>query len=109
MSSIKSIWDNQAFKKKPEVKQEKTIPIEKELTEEVKELLDSKKRFKALSDTEYYVTVIFSTKEDKELFIRNVHIEKGTTFVDGYELANKLNVEPKTPTIKLGKPFDKKL
>lgn len=77
---------------------------EKELTDEIREFRESAKILKAMNDHETYLVVVFSRKEDKLTFCDEVGIVEHT-FVDGYELAKALKVEPKKPSIKLPKPL----
>jgi hypothetical protein len=54
---------------------------------------------------------VFSTKEDKDEFSKNVGITEHT-MVDGYQFAKSLQVEPQKPKFKMRAPMkvgDRKL
>jgi hypothetical protein len=55
------------------------------------------KQMQDMRDTQYYAVVVFGNKDDKDKFLshfNDVEID-GETFIDGYQLANKigLNIE----------------
>lgn len=74
----------------------------KELTDEIKQFRAKKKEFDATNDHQTYLVVVFSTKEDKELFKNSVGIADHT-FVDGYQLAELIGHQPQKPKFKLAK------
>ena len=82
-------------------------PSARELTDEIKSFRQKNKEFSATNDHETYLIVCFSTKEDKNNFLKNVQLADKNTLIDGYELAKNINVEPQKPAFKLRAPLDK--
>lgn len=81
---------------------------EKELTEEIKSFRDKQKEFAATNDHQTYLIVVFSTKDDRNDFLKNSNLQSSNdTFINGYELAALTNIEPKKPAIKLPAPIHK--
>ena len=80
------------------------VDIENELTEDIRQVRETNKRFEATNDHETYLVVCFSCKEDKVVFCEELGITEHT-YVDGYELARRVDVEPKKPRFKLHDPF----
>lgn len=81
--------------------------VKKELPENIKLIREKNKEFQATNDHEFYLIVAFSSKEDKKLFLSNLDLEENIhTFVDGYELASKVNLKPNKPSYKLKKPIN---
>lgn len=76
------------------------------LTEEIKSVRDKNETFKQEINCENYLILVFSTKEDKEEFSKNVSITDHTV-VDGYSFAKTLNVEPQKPKFKMRGPMKK--
>lgn len=74
------------------------------LNDEIKTVKDRNETFKQETNCENYLILVFSTKEDKEEFSKNVGI-KEHTMVDGYQFAKNLNVEPKRPKFKMRAPM----
>ena len=78
--------------------------VETQLELEADRILKSKaaktqqqKQMQDMRDTQYYAVVVFGNKADKDKFLshfNDVEID-GDTFIDGYQLANKigLNIE----------------
>lgn len=81
----------------------KNIP--KELTDEIRAFREKQKEFDATNDHQTYAIVVFSTKEDKELFLKECQMPFTDTIVDGYKLAKKLGKSPQVPKFKLKPPF----
>jgi len=78
---------------------------EKELSDEIKSFRKKNEEFQATNDHETYLIVCFSTKKDKDIFLREIKMENEHTIVDGYNMARNLKLNPKTPTIKLKQPL----
>lgn len=91
------------FSEKPKEIALKDVP--KELSEEIMSYKAKIKEFEATNDHETYLVVVFSCKEDKYRFLTEVDMAHEHTLIDGYELANILNVEPKRPMMKLPEPL----
>jgi hypothetical protein len=79
----------------------------KELTDEIMDIKRQQHAFNATNDHQNYLVVVFSCKEDLQEFQANSKLE-GNTFIDGYELARKMNVAPKKPSLKLPVSLDEK-
>lgn len=77
---------------------------ENDLKDEIRRFRKKNYEFQATNDKETYLTIVFSTKEDKLEFLRNVGI-KAHTIVNGYELTEKLNINPERPSVKLAPPL----
>jgi hypothetical protein len=110
MSKTKNIFniDIPKFKIDLSKEAETYIPVSpKEYTDEILAIKKQQHVFDATNDHENYLVVVFSCKEDLKLFQKNAKIEENT-FIDGYELAKKMNVEPKKPAIKLPISLDEK-
>ena len=82
-------------------------PTPKELTDEIKGFRQKNREFAATNDHETYLTVVFSCKQDKKEFLKNVGILDCHTLVDGYELARNLKISPTAPSVKLAIPLSK--
>lgn len=76
------------------------------LNDEIKSVRDKNETFKQETNCENYLILVFSTKEDKEEFSKNVGITEHT-MVDGYSFAKSLNVEPQKPKFKMRAPMKK--
>ena len=100
MSKTSSIWDK-VNAAKPQQKEDVT----KELTEEIKQFREKQKEFQATNDHQFYFTVVFSTKEDKDKFMQECQLMSSETIIDGYQLARKLGKEPQKPKFRLKPPF----
>lgn len=51
-------------------------------------------RFELATDTEYWTCLCFQTREQKEAFLKALELfEQGDKYLDGREVANRLNVE----------------
>jgi hypothetical protein len=109
-----SIWDKvdqirkNGVEKKAKEKAERT-PLQKELSDEIKTLRERNKIFAATNESDTYLVLCFSCKDDKELFLRNLQLKKNEhTYLDGYEVGEKFDIEPKKPKFKLPNPLNKK-
>lgn len=98
-----SIWDKKEIKSKSKIDQ----TLDKELLQEVKDMRKGREAFESSVGKENYLIVVFSSKVDKDTFIKETKVRSTNCLVDGYELAQKLNLQPKMPTVKLLKPFKK--
>lgn len=88
-------------------KNEKEKKEKRELPDNIKLIREKNKEFQATNDHEFYLIVAFSNKQDKDLFISNLDLDENIhTFVDGYELASKLNLKPNKPSYKLKPPIN---
>lgn len=100
MSKTGSIWDKIQTPKPTE-----KANVSKELTDEIREFREKQKEFQATNDKEFFFTVVFSTKEDKAIFMNEVGLMPSDFVVDGYTLAKKLGKNPQKPKFKLKPPF----
>ena len=100
MSKTGSIWDK-VNDRKPKEKQN----VAKELTDEIRSFREKQKEFEATNDHQTYVLVVFSTKEDKNIFLQQCGLRNDETMIDGYTMAKKLGKEPQKPKFKLKPPF----
>jgi hypothetical protein len=81
------------------------------LNDEIKSIKNKNDTFKQEINCENYLILVFSTKEDKDEFSKNVGITEHT-MVDGYQFAKSLQVEPQKPKFKMRAPMkvgDRKL
>jgi len=95
---MSSVWD---IKKTTE----KTNLV-KELTDEIKEIRLKNKEFQNTNNSDYYVTLVFSCKDDRDLFLKN-NKTKPSAFVDGYKFAESIGSDPVKSSMKLPKPLNK--
>jgi hypothetical protein len=77
-----------------------------ELTELQKGFQDRSKqendRFKLSTDSEYWCCICFSSREQKEHFLKQTNLlEIGDKYLDGYKVAKKFNIE--LPKVKFQK------
>lgn len=101
---MSSIWDTINTEK-----QKAKVHIQKELSDEIKEMRASKRVFSSTNDTEHYIVICFSTNQDKKTFVQNVlKNKKNETYFDGYEFARIIGGHPCKPSFKLPKPLNKK-
>lgn len=101
---MSSIWST--LNKKEKQIQESKLPIQIELTEEIKEFRIQKKEFNATNETETFVVLCFSTIADRKEFMQNVLPKKIDEFyIDGYEFAKSIGKMPDRPKFKLKKPL----
>lgn len=61
---MSSIWDTINTEK-----QKAKVHIQKELSDEIKEMRASKRVFSSTNDTEHYIVICFSTNQDKKTFL----------------------------------------
>ena len=55
---------------------------------------EEQKRFTLATDSEYWFCVCFSSREQKETFLKAMDlIAHGDKYLDGYEVAKKFNIE----------------
>lgn len=97
-----SIWDKKETKT---AKAKQTL--DDELLQEVNDMRKGREAFESSVGKENYLIVVFSSKADKDTFTKETKVRNTNCLVDGYELAQKLNLQPKFPTVKLLKPFKK--
>jgi len=79
----------------------------KELTEEIKSFRQKNKEFAATNEHETYLILVFSCKDDKQIFCDETGITEHT-IVDGYEFAQSIGKKPVKPSFKLVKPISAK-
>ncbi len=104
MSKIKNIFQKSSIF----ANSKESIPSKIEAEKYIKKINDSykaieegRKKFKSVLDHSHYITVNFTNEQDKETFLKSLGIDAFEFHIDGYELANKLKIEPKKPSIKL--------
>lgn len=95
---MSSMWDTKTKEKKQK--------LTKELTDEIKAFREKNKAFQATNESDTYCVLVFSCADDRNEFMRNVHIKKGI-FTDGYKIAELMGVSPQKPKYKLPKPLNK--
>ena len=88
-----------------EYEDDKAPVTPKELTDEIREFRQKNKEFQATNDHETYLVVVFSTKEDKEEFLKGCDIDEHT-LIDGYTLAKAVGKQPVKPKYLLKKPLN---
>lgn len=88
-----------------EYEDDKAPVTPKELTDEIREFRQKNKEFQATNDHETYLVVVFSTKEDKEEFLKGCDIDEHT-LIDGYALAKAVGKQPVKPKYLLKKPLN---
>lgn len=111
-------WD----KKKPEPEEpvEETVTledIEKDTIEELGEvekgfrerMKQENKRFRDMCDTEYWCCVCFTSREQKEEFLKKIGMDTDLKYIDGHEMAKAFRKSLKTPDLEFAqiRPFDK--
>lgn len=107
-----SIWDKVEKlkqKRQEKLKQQKEArpPLDKELSDEILALREKNKIFHATNEPDTYLVLCFSCQADKEEFLQNLHLSKKEhTYLDGYEVGQKFDIEPKKPKFKLPKPLN---
>lgn len=67
------------------------------------------KRFRDMCDTEYWVCVCFTSREQKEEFLQKIGIDTGLKYIDGKDMARAYRKAIKTPDMEFAKiqPFGK--
>lgn len=111
-------WD----KKKPEPEEpaEETVTledIEKDTLEELGEvekgfrerMKQENKRFRDMCDTEYWCCVCFTSRDQKEEFLKKIGMDTDLKYIDGHEMAKAFRKSLKTPDLEFAqvRPFDK--
>lgn len=114
-------WDkkNAANKVQEENPQEEDTleKLEKETLEELGDVEKSfrermnaeSKRFRDMCDTEYWFCVCFTSREQKEEFLKKIGMETDVKYIDGKDMARAYRKAIKTPDLDFAKvkPYDK--
>lgn len=114
-------WDkkNAANKVQEESQQEEDTleNLEKETLEEIGDVEKSfrermnaeSKRFRDMCDTEYWFCVCFTSREQKEEFLKKIGMETDVKYIDGKDMARAYRKAIKTPDLDFAKvkPSDK--
>lgn len=114
-------WDkkNAANKVQEESQQEEDTleNLEKETLEELGDVEKSfrermnaeSKRFRDMCDTEYWFCVCFTSREQKEEFLKKIGMETDVKYIDGKDMARAYRKAIKTPELDFAKvkPYDK--
>lgn len=114
-------WDkkNAANKVQEESQQEEDTleNLEKETLEELGDVEKSfrermnaeRKRFRDMCDTEYWFCVCFTSREQKEEFLKKIGMETDVKYIDGKDMARAYRKAIKTPDLDFAKvkPYDK--
>nr|DAI74436.1 MAG TPA: Regulatory protein E2 barrel, DNA BINDING PROTEIN.8A [Caudoviricetes sp.] len=114
-------WDkkNAANKGQEENPQEEDTleKLEKETLEELGDVEKSfrermnaeSKRFRDMCDTEYWFCVCFTSREQKEEFLKKIGMETDVKYIDGKDMARAYRKAIKTPDLDFAKvkPYDK--
>ena len=114
-------WDkkNAANKAQEESQQEEDTleNLEKETFEELGDVEKSfrermnaeSKRFRDMCDTEYWFCVCFTSREQKEEFLKKIGMETDVKYIDGKDMARAYRKAIKTPDLDFAKvkPYDK--
>lgn len=117
MSSTNNIWAK--LKEKKEAKaaaaassskkgEAKISTLPDEMKAEIQAMREKKKNFDASNEIGSYAVIIFSCEADRKKFVQGLKCKKiaGEVFLDGYEVAKSLNLEPQKPSVKLPPPLD---
>lgn len=91
--------------------------LEKETLEELGDVEKSfrermnaeNKRFRDMCDTEYWFCVCFTSREQKEEFLKKIGIETDVKYIDGKDMARAYRKAIKAPDLDFAKvkPYDK--
>ena len=112
-------WDKKNAANKVESQQEEDTleNLEKETLEELGDVEKSfrermnaeSKRFRDMCDTEYWFCVCFTSREQKEEFLKKIGMETDVKYIDGKEMARAYRKAIKTPDLDFAKvkPYDK--
>lgn len=112
-------WDKRAPKKEePEVEEVGTLEeLEAATLEELGEsekgfrerMKQENKRFRDMCDTEYWFCVCFTSRGQKEEFLRKAGIDTDLKYIDGHDMAKAFRKSLKTPDLEFAqiRPFDK--
>ena len=67
------------------------------------------KRFRDMCDTEYWFCVCFTSREQKEEFLKKIGMETDVKYIDGKDMARAYRKAIKTPDLDFAKvkPYDK--
>lgn len=96
--------DNASLEDFEKAVEEELGDVEKSFRER---MANENKRFRDMCDTEYWVAVCFTSREQKEEFLRSMDLPVDEKYIDGREMARKCNRAVKTPDLKfakIGKP-----
>lgn len=104
-------WDNKEPKKAVAQEELTLEQVESETLDELSEveksfrerMVNENKRFRDMCDTEYWVAVCFTSREQKEEFLRSLDLPIEEKYIDGREMARKINRAIKTPDLKFAK------
>lgn len=104
-------WDNKEPKKAVAQEELTLEQVESETLDELSEveksfrerMANENKRFRDMCDTEYWVAVCFTNREQKEEFLRSLDLPIEEKYIDGREMARKINRAIKTPDLKFAK------
>lgn len=104
-------WDNKEPKKAAAQEDLTLEQIESGTLDELSEveksfrerMANENKRFRDMCDTEYWVAVCFTSREQKEEFLRSLDLPIEEKYIDGREMARKINRAIKTPDLKFAK------
>lgn len=104
-------WDNKEPKKAVAQEELTLEQVESETLDELSKveksfrerMANENKRFRDMCDTEYWVAVCFTNREQKEEFLRSLDLPIEEKYIDGREMAGKINRAIKTPDLKFAK------
>lgn len=103
-------WDKKRHEKKPEVEDSATDTMEELEKSTIAELNEVEKgfrermkqgnsRFRDMCDTEYWFCVCFTSREQREEFMRKAGLPTDEKYIDGREMAKAFRKSIKTPDI----------
>lgn len=106
-------WDKKQ-PKAPEVEEIDAIGLEELESDVEKELLDveksfrermsvENKRFRDMCDTEYWFCVCFTSREQKDEFLRSLQLNPDEKYIDGKELARAVKRPIKTKDLEFAR------
>lgn len=106
-------WDKKQ-PKAPEVEEIDAIGLEELESDVEKELLDveksfrermsvENKRFRDMCDTEYWFCVCFTSREQKDEFLRSLQLNPDEKYIDGKELARAVKRSIKTKDLEFAR------
>lgn len=86
MSSTESFsWADFADDEEAEV--QPLTDVQKQLSDEIKSMRESKRKFDDMKSCEFYVCIVFSGKKDKEEWLNKMGLDPHDTYIDGYKLS----------------------
>ena len=105
-------WDKKRHEKKPEVEDSATDTMEELEKSTIAELNEVEKgfrermkqensRFRDMCDTEYWFCVCFTSREQREEFMRKAGLPTDEKYIDGREMAKAFRKSIKTPDIEI--------